>query len=194
MCRVVQNPTMVRGGTSLTTAMLVLLSGCAGLGSGGDGLILRHLPMITARGDIQPEQAHVVRDRSCWERSIEEWDLSLLSPEAVESLGLLLDQSMDVDFDKEMVIFYVQPGCNVPMNIHSVYQTGNHLWVEIVVIYHPVTCMAAWPTHDAVVVPKSDAEVTIVTQRLYGYVFPLPLPPEISSAITIDGPCTQAAP
>lgn len=185
---------MLRYLLCLMTAALILSTGCTGSNARDEGLILRHLPMIVARGDIQPEQAYAVRDRTCWERFIEEWDLSLLSPEAVESLGLLLDQSMDVDFDKEMVIFYVQPGCNVPMNIRSVYQTGNRLWVEIVVIYHPVTCMAAWPTQDAVVVPKSDAEVTIVKQSLYGFVLPLPLPPEISSAITIDGPCTQAAP
>jgi hypothetical protein len=184
---------MLRRALLLTAPAFTFLSGCAGLGGNNEGLILRHLPLVAAR-DSQVGAVYVVRDPRCWQRSIDEPDLSHFPPEAIEELALLYEQTLDVDFETEMVVFYRQTGCAVPVDIRGVYRLGNRIWVELTEVHYTNPCMAVLPTQDVVVIPKSDAEVMVAKYNLYDALPYMPLPPQVFPAIPIDGPCTQTAP
>jgi hypothetical protein len=171
-------------------ALIVVNGGCTGSDGGDEGLVLRHLPLVAAR-EYRPGMVYVVRDQSCWQRSVDDLDLSDFSPETIEQLTLLYEQTLDVDFETEMVVFYAQNGCGVPVNIRRVDRIGNRIWVELTEVQHSVTCMAVWPTQDVVVIPKSDAEVMVAKYTLYDVLL---LPPQVFTATPLDGPCTQTAP
>lgn len=177
----------------LITAASILQAGCLRSPAFDEGLVLRHLPLVAA-SNYQTGMVHVVRDQSCWQRSIEELGFSGSAPEVIEALTLQLEQTLDVDFETEMVVFYTQTGCGVPVDIRRVYRIGNRVWVELTEVHHYLTCMAVLPTHDVVVIPRSDAEVMVLKYNLYEMLLAYMPIPEIFPAIPFDGSCTQTSP
>lgn len=178
----------------LATGAFVLLSGCAGSGGCDEGLILRHLPLwyweehtsLTSDGE-----AYVIRDRSCWEQIVgspENWLTGENTPE--------YEQTLDVDFDTEMVILYYEHGCGEHLAIDCVNQVGDQLEVTVSRISPYVSCAGYYTLLDAVVVPKSDVDVTgvLLPSLWYQPHITIPYPPRSVPTTRIDGPCEQTAP
>jgi hypothetical protein len=189
---------MLRCVCCLMTAVLVLPAGCAGLGDDGEGLVLRHLPMgyQYPADDWYGGGVYVVRDEACWAEILGYESQQFCSPDPTQAQADLIPDSMQIDFNNEMVIFAVAGGCPSGVVITRVDTDNDTLLVELRIDNTMLQCMKE--VSDGVVVPKFEGQVEYVS-RMYQTDLGWPsflLPPwiEQSTAVALESPCTQIAP